>query len=110
MGKKPKGPPRPKARARPHARPPPPPRPQWARLVRPAGSGKGNRAAPICFRCGKTGHLSANCTNVPNAKRSKPTDSADVVFDMTPWADEFAEWRRNQSMNEGRGPGLPQRK
>ena len=67
--KQPKGPPRPKARARPNAKPPPPPRPQWARLDRPAGSGKGNRAAPICFRCGKVGHLSANCTNAPNAKK-----------------------------------------
>ena len=26
---------------------------------------------------------------------------------MSPWADEFAEWRRTQSMNEERGPGLP---
>ena len=25
---------------------------------------------------------------------------------MTPWADEFAEWRRNQAINEERGPGL----
>merc|ERR1712197_25670 len=104
-GKRPKGAPRPKARARPNAKgqPPPPPRPSWGRPDRPAGK---PRAAPICFRCGKTGHLSANCTNAPNAKRSKPTDSADVIFDMTPWADEFAEWRRNQSMNEERGPGL----
>ena len=29
------------------------------------------------------------------------------MFDMTPWADEFAEWRRNRSMNEERGLGLP---
>merc|ERR1711884_976783 len=64
------------------------------------------RAAPICLCCGKTGHLSPSCTNAPDAKRSTPTDSADVIFDMTPWADEFAEWRRNQSMIEERGPGL----
>merc|ERR1712073_25326 len=55
-GKRPKGQPRPKAKARPNAKPPPP-RPIWGRPDRPAG--KGNRAAPICFRCGKTDHLSA---------------------------------------------------
>ena len=66
---KPKGPPRPKARARPSAKPPAPLRPQRARLDRPAGSGKGNRAAPICFRCGKVGHLSAYCTNAPKCQK-----------------------------------------
>ena len=31
------------------------------------------------------------------AKRARPaTDSADVVFDVTPWADEFAKWRAQQ--------------
>ena len=31
------------------------------------------------------------------AKRlRKATDSADVIFDMTPWAAEFAEWRARQ--------------
>ena len=80
-----------------------PAEPSWGRPGRSAGK---TRAASICFRCGKTGHLSANCTNAPSAKRSKPTDSADVIFDMTPWADEFAERRRNQSRNDERGPGL----
>ena len=73
--------------------------PQWGRPDRPSGS-QGNRPAPICFRCGKKGHLSANCTNPPNAKRAKATDAADVIIDMTPWADEFAEWRKNQSITE----------
>ena len=29
------------------------------------------------------------------AKRARPTpsDSASVIFDMSPWANEFAEWR-----------------
>ena len=41
------------------------------------------------------GHLSAKCTNEPTAKRAKPKgpDSASVIFDMTPWANDFAEWR-----------------
>ena len=31
------------------------------------------------------------------AKRLRTaTDSADVIFDMTPWAAEFAEWRARQ--------------
>ena len=67
-GKRPKGPPRPKAKARPNAKPPPP-RLIWGRPDRPAG--KGNRAAPICFRCGKVGHLSANCTNAPQRQKIK---------------------------------------
>ena len=74
------------------------PKPQWSRPDRAAGAS--NNASPICFRCGRRGHLSANCTNQPNAKRSKPSDSASVVFDMSPWANEFAEWRR------GMEPGL----
>ena len=38
------------------------------------------------------GHLSANCTNPPTAKRSRALDSADVVFDMSPGANDFARW------------------
>ena len=79
---------------RPRGKPRPKPNilPQWGRPDRPSGS-QGNRPAPICFRCGKTCHLSANCTNAPNAKRAKATDSAEVIIDMTPWANGFAEWR-----------------
>ena len=29
------------------------------------------------------------------AKRKKATDAADVIIDMSPWADEFAQWRRD---------------
>ena len=61
------------------------------------GVGQGGRPPPICFRCGKTGHISANCTNAPNAKRKKATDSADVIFDVSSWANDFAEWRRAQA-------------
>ena len=60
------------------------------------------RPSPICFRCGKKGHLSAHCTNAPTAKRAKATDAAYVIIDMTPWADEFAEWRKTQSIAEQR--------
>ena len=92
------------------------PAPQWGRPDRPAalsdgGSGRPSpicfrcgkrghisskctnaRPSPICFRCGKRGHLSSTCTNAPLPKRNEATDSASVVFDMTPWADEFAAW------------------
>ena len=74
--------------------------PQWGRPDRPGdakGSGKGGRPPPICFRCGKKGHISANCINAPTDKRKKATDSADVIIDMSPWADDFAQWRRAQS-------------
>ena len=39
-----------------------------------------------------------NCSElVPTAKRARPaTDSADTIFDMSPWAAEFAEWRAAQ--------------
>ena len=64
------------------------------------GKGKGQgRPSPICYRCGKKGHLSNNCTNPPLAKRRPPggTDSASVIFDMTPWANDFADWRAQQT-------------
>ena len=62
------------------------PAPQWGRPDRPAASSDGGagRPSPICCRCGKRGHLSSNCTNAPLPKRNKATDSASVVFDMTP--------------------------
>ena len=56
------------------------------------------------LRCGKSGHLSANCTNLPNAKRSRP-DGANVIFDMTPWADDFRQWREAQAIGN-LDPGL----
>ena len=60
-------------------------------------SGDQGRPEPICLRCGKKGHLSRNCTHVPTAKSLRTaTDSADVIFDMAPWAAEFAEWRARQ--------------
>ena len=55
---------------------------------------------------GNLGHLSTHCTNAPNAKRAKSTDSGDVIFDMSPWANDFAEWRKAQSMKPQREPGL----
>lgn len=42
------------------------------------------------------GHVSAKCTNPPTAKRKKATDAADVIIDMSPWAEDFAQWRRAQ--------------
>ena len=57
------------------------------------GKGKG-RPSPICFRCGKKGHLSKHCTNQPQAKRKRDSDSANVIIDMSPWAEEFAQWRK----------------
>ncbi len=49
------------------------PPPHWGRPDRPPGvtTVVGGRPSPICFRCGKKGHLSANCTNAPNAKGRK---------------------------------------
>ena len=62
-----------------------------------SGKAKGKgRPSPICFRCGKKGHLSVNCTNEPLAKKRQITDAASVIFDMTPWANDFAEWRAQQ--------------
>ena len=35
------------------------------------------------------------------AKRARPNpESAAVVFDMSPWAQEFAEWREQQALRE----------
>ena len=65
----------------------------------PGGLGKSgdkSRPAPICFRCGKKGHLSRNFTHVTAQRLRTATGSADVIFDMTPWAAEFAEWRARQ--------------
>ena len=84
------------------------PRPAHARPDRPAGTG--NRPAPMRFRCGKKGHLSANCTKPPMAKRrKKATDTASVVLDMTPYAEDFAAWRRSQSSAgvAPMAPGMP---
>ena len=92
--------PRPKAKSKAKSKAKGSKLPQWGRPDRPAdskGSGKGGRPPPICFRCGKKGHISANCTNAPTAKRKKATDSADVIIDMSPWTDDFAQWRRAQS-------------
>ena len=88
------------------------PAPQWGRPDRPAASSDGGagRPSPICFRRGKRGHLSSNCTNAPPLpKRNKATDSASVVFDMTPWADEFAVWRSEHAHAAdvaGTAPGM----
>ena len=53
------------------------------RPVDSKGSGKGI-PPPICFRCGKRGHISANCTNAPTAKRKKATDSAKKTLIKVP--------------------------
>ena len=67
-------------------------------------SGSSGPKEVICFRCGKKGHLSRNCPNQPLAKRARPSqDSAAVVFDMSPWAHEFAEWRRQQAHSRSAG-------
>ena len=48
---------------------------------------------------------------MPNAKRKKGADSASVVLDMTPYAEDFVAWRRSQSyagvaiMAPGMSPG-----
>ena len=34
---------------------------------------------------------------MPNAKRKKGADSASVVLDMTPYADDWRKWRESQS-------------
>ena len=44
----------------------------------------------------KKGHISAHCINLPNAKRKKATDAADVIIDMSPWGEECALWRESQ--------------
>ena len=75
------------------------PPPQWGRPDRPPGviTAAGGKPSPICFRCGKKGHLSANCFDTPNAKRKKGADSASVVLGMTPYADDWRKWRESQS-------------
>ena len=57
------------------------------------------------FAVERNGHLSANCTNPPNAKRSRPGNDANVIFDMTPWADDFRQWREAQALGD-LDPGL----
>ena len=36
----------------------------------PGKAGGKGRPSPICFRCGKKGHLSKTCTNAPMAKKN----------------------------------------
>ena len=45
-----------------------------------------------------------NCTIPPLAKKSRPTgkESASVIFGMTPWANDFSEWRSRQREREER--------
>ena len=37
----------------------------------PSAGGKPSRPAPICYRCGRKGHLSSNCTHPPYGKESE---------------------------------------
>ena len=37
-----------------------------------------------------------NFTNQPFAKRARPGADSGVIFDMTPWASDFAAWREHQ--------------
>ena len=57
----------------------------------------------------KKGHVSANCTIPPHAKRKKATDVAGVIIDMSSWAEEFAQWRESQLTlaSAEPAPGLP---
>ena len=55
--------------------------------------------------------MSINCTNPPNAKRKKATGAADVIIDMSPWAEDFAIWRASQQPQQSltsteQAPGL----
>ena len=55
----------------------------------------------ICFRCGKKGHMSSECTNEPIAKKRRP-EQASVIFDMPPWKEQWQQFRRGRAEREQR--------
>ena len=79
-------------------------------------SGKGNSPGPICFRCGKRGHISSECTNEPLTKRTRDStawtegnswdqdESWDwnyVVLEMHPSHHDDSEWEKFYRARDG---------